>query len=51
MELSISQVFSGTMEMVKNRFGLLLGMWAVFFVGQIVLFGLLGVGMGAGARA
>lgn len=49
MNGGVGKVLSDTLAVVKDQFWVLLGLWGVFFVTQIVLMILLGVGTGATA--
>lgn len=45
--MNVGQVISRTFGVIKERFGLLLGVYGVFFAVQLGLFAVLGIGMGA----
>ncbi len=47
MQTSVSQILAKTGETIRSRFGGLLGLWGAYFAGQIVLFIILGVVIGA----
>jgi hypothetical protein len=47
MAMNIGQVISRTFGVIKERFGLLLGVYGVFFAVQLGLFAVLGIGVGA----
>jgi hypothetical protein len=44
--MSVGQIISGTFGIVKDRFGPLLGLWALFFAITMALFVALGIGFG-----
>jgi hypothetical protein len=45
--MKIGQVISQTFGVIKERFGLLLGVYGVFFAVQLGLMAVLGIGIGA----
>jgi hypothetical protein len=49
--MGTGQILSDTFRMVKERFGALLGLWAVYFGITMALFVVLGIGMGAAGLA
>ena len=44
--MGVGQIISDTFAIVKARFGPLLGLWAIYLAITLVLFAVLGVGMG-----
>lgn len=49
--MDVGQTISRTFGVVKDRFGSLLGLWAIFFAIQLGMMAILGISMGASAMA
>ncbi len=46
MDFSVSKIISGTMAIVRERFGPLLGLWAIFFAANIAILLVFGLALG-----